>query len=180
MGVLPASLQLKGKNNGGTNQLYWQNSNEKNVTHYMVERKLGNEADFTVIGSVPLSYGNNYVFEDNNFNSGTIQYRLRIVYNNKTKYSNIVMLRAKSSEIVVYPNPVKNTFSISIGSGGPADYKLELISTSGQLQFVAEVKNIASSTLTYPRNSNIKPGIYLLRVTNKTTGKAEIRKLVFE
>jgi hypothetical protein len=102
------------------------------------------------------------------------------VYANKIEYSNIIILKTDINQLMVYPNPVKDGFKVSFSSEKPSDYKLELISANGQLFYTNEMKNISSSTINYSRDSNIKAGIYLLRVTNKTTGKAEIHKLIFE
>jgi hypothetical protein len=180
MGVLPTSFQLNGKKIGNTNQLFWNNSNEKGVIKYVVERKQGNESSFYSIGSLSVENGIKYFLNDNNFGPGTTQYRLKVVYANKTEYSNIVILKTNSNEIIVYPNPVKNEFRISLSSEKPTNYKIELVSSNGQLLYQTEAKNISSSTLTYTRNSNIKAGIYLLRITDQTTNRTEIRKLVFE
>jgi hypothetical protein len=180
MGVLATPFQLKARKNENGNQLSWNNHNEKGVVNYIIERKQQTEINFTTIASVPVQNGGTYFFNDNKFNLGATQYRLKVVYPNKTEYSNIVILRTNLNEIIVYPNPVKDGFKISFSSEKPADYKIELIGTNGQLFYLTEAKSISSSTLSYPRNSKIKPGIYLLRVTDKTTGKAEIRKLVFE
>lgn len=178
--VLPTSLQLKGKNAGNTNQLLWSNSNEKGVTRYIVERKQMNEAGFSSIGTTTVHKGNSYVFDDNGFTPGVTQYRLKIIYGNKFEYSNIVTLKTGAQEINVYPNPIKDGFKISFNSERVSDYKIELVSANGQLLYNREVKNAGSSTFNYPRDSNIKPGIYLLRITNETTNTIKIRKLVFE
>jgi hypothetical protein len=177
--VLPTSFQLKGKKEGNSNELYWDNTNEAGVLKYVVERKQSNEPDFYAIGSVAAKNGK-YTFNDNNFNAGLTQYRLKVVYTNKTEFGNIVALKTLSDNITVYPNPVVYEFKIAFNSEKTTDYRIELISANGQLLYTAEAKNINSSTLTYPRDSKIKPGMYLLRVTNLTTAKAEIRKLVFE
>jgi hypothetical protein len=178
--VLPASFRLNGKKIGNIHQLSWNNSNEKGVISYMVERKQGNETQFSTIGTVPVKNGGNYFFNDNNYSAEHNEYRLKVVYANKTEYSNSVVLQTSAHGITVYPNPVKDEFKISFSLERPADYRIELISANGQVLYAAEVKNVSSATLTYPRNSNIQPGIYLLSVSDKTTGKAEIRKLVFE
>jgi hypothetical protein len=178
--VLPTSFLLNGKKMGNINQLSWNNNNEKGAIKYVIERKQNNETKFVTIGTVPVQNHGNYFFNDNSFSFGSTQYRLKAVYINKTEYSNIVTLKTNSNEIAVYPNPVKDGFKISISSEKPADYKMELISSNGQLVYTTEVKNIVSSILTYPRYSDTKPGIYLLRITDKSTGKTEIRKLVFE
>jgi hypothetical protein len=178
--VLPSSFQLNGRKNENANQLSWNNKNEKGVIRYVVERKQANETSFTALGTVPIQSSGNYFFNDNNFSLGTTQYRLKVVYNNKTEYSNIIILKTNLSEIVVYPNPVKNGFSISFDSEKPADYRIELIGTNGQLFYSTETRNNSSSTTNYNRTYNTKPGIYLLRIIDKNTGRAEIRKLVFE
>lgn len=178
--VLQASVQLKGKKQGTTNQLFWGNTNEKGVMKYVVERKQSNETKFSSIGTVPLRGSNSYLFNDNSFASGTTQYRLKIIYVNKIEYSNIVVLKTDANEILVYPNPVKDGFKVSFNSEKPTDYRMELISANGQVVYTTEAKNITSSTLSYSRDSHITPGIYLLRIIDKTTNRTEIRKLVFE
>jgi hypothetical protein len=178
--VLPASYQLKGQNIAHANQLSWQNNNEKGVVKYIIERKQANEINFIAIGALFKNSNGSYLFTDNNFSSGITQYRLKVIYSNKLEYSNIIILKSSLNEIVVYPNPVKDGFQISFGSEKPSDYKIELINSNGQLFYTTVIKNISTSTVNYYRDSLIKPGIYLLRVTDKTTGKAEVHKLIFE
>ena len=74
----------------------------------------------------------------------------------------------------------QDEFKISLNCERAKDYKIELTGSNGQLLYLAEAKNVSSSTLTYPRQSNMNAGIYLLRITDKTTNITEIRKLVFE
>ncbi|MGZ3937988.1 MAG: T9SS type A sorting domain-containing protein [Flavisolibacter sp.] len=178
--VLPTSFLLSGRKKDNSNQLLWNNTNQTGIIKYIVERKQRNEANFSAIGSVPIQNSSTYQFYDNNFTAGSTQYRLKAVYVNKTEYSNIVILQTSSNEIVVYPNPVRSEFRISLSSDRATDYKLELVSANGQLLFTSEAKNILSTTLSYTRDSNIKAGIYLLRITDKTKNRTEIRKLVFE
>jgi hypothetical protein len=178
--VLPTTFLLNAKKSGNNNQLLWNNPNQQGITKYIVERKQSNESKFYGIGTVPVQNGTSYIFNDINFQGGSTQYRLKVVYVNKTEYSNLVVLKASSSEIVVYPNPVRNEFRISLNSVRPTDYKIELISANGQLLYTTEARNILSTTLSYKRDSNIKAGIYLLRITDKSKNRTEIRKLVFE
>jgi hypothetical protein len=178
--VLPTSFQLIARKNGNSNELSWNNPNQKGVTKYLIERKQSNESKFYAIGTVPTQNGTSYRFNDNSFQPGATQYRLKLVYVNKTEYSNIVVLKTTSNEIVVYPNPVRNEFKISLSSERPTDYKIELISANGQLLYATEARNILSTTLSYNREGSIKAGIYLLRITDKSKNRTEIRKLVFE
>lgn len=178
--VLPTSFLLKARRIGNTNQLFWDNSNEKGVIKYILERKQSNEQKFLPVATVPVKAGSNYFFDDENYPAGSVQYRLKAIYYNKTEYSNIVVLKTDAGGFTVYPNPVKDEFKISFHPEKPSDYEIQLISANGQLLYKTESRNTGSSTLTYLRNSNVQPGIYLLKVTDKTTGKTEIRKLVFE
>jgi hypothetical protein len=178
--VLPTTFLLNAKKSGNNNQLLWNNPNQQGVIKYIIERKQSNESKFYGIGTVPVQNGTSYIFNDINFQGGSTQYRLKVVYVNKTEYSNLVVLKASSSEIVVYPNPVRNEFRISLNPVRPTDYKIELISANGQLLYTTEARNILSTTLSYNRDSNIKAGIYLLRITDKSKNRTEIRKLVFE
>jgi len=179
--VLPTSFQLNGGKAGTANQLFWNNSNEKGVIRYVIERKQPNEKQFSAIGTVPVQSSNNYSYKDDNYGSGQVQYRLKVVYSNKNEFTNTVILNGGlKNEISVYPNPVKGTFTVSLRAEKPTDFKIELIGANGQLIYAATAKSITSSTLTYTRDNNIKAGIYLVRITDQATGKAEIRKLVFE
>jgi hypothetical protein len=178
--VLAASVQLQGRKIGSANQLLWSNSKEKGVIRYIVERKQANESNYSAIGTVAAHNGGNYSFNDDSYRPGATQYRLKLMYANRFEYSNIVMLKTEANEIRVYPNPVKDELKIFLSSERLTDYKIELIGSNGQLYYTAEARNIHSSTLTYSRNINLKAGMYILRITDITTGKTEIRKLVFE
>ena len=180
LGVLTTAFQLNGRKKDNNNQLFWVNRNETGVISYVIERKQPGETKFSSIGTVSPQAGSNYLFYDRNFNNGSIQYRLKVVYTNKIEYSNITTLKSELNDIMVYPNPVRNEFRISLNATTPSTYRIELISTNGQLIFTKYEKNISSYTLIYTRDSKIKPGIYLLRIADFTTGITEIRKLVFE
>lgn len=178
--VLPVSIQLQGRKIRNTNQLFWDHLADKGVIKYSVERKQANEPGFSQIGIVPAQKENHYFFNDDDFSAGTTQYRLRIIYLNKSEYSNIIVMRSGFNEIGVYPNPVKDVFQVSLEAQRATDYMIELVGSNGQLYHRSEIKNVRSTILSYPRDSKIKPGMYLLRVTDKTTGTIEVRKLVFE
>lgn len=179
-GVLPATFRLNGKKAGAINQLFWSNTIDRNVVKYSVERKVSKENSYQSIGSVLVHNGSSYFFNDNHPASGWNEYRLKIVYANKTEYSNTVTLKGDVERIDVYPNPVKNVLQISLYSQKATDYKIELFTSRGLLVYHTIAKNIRSATLTCPRNTKWYPGMYLLRITDSVTGISEIRKLLFE
>lgn len=178
--VLATPFQLQGKKTGNSNQIFWSTDEQKAVVKYIVERKNKEEQKYSPIAEMAVRIDGSYVFNDNSFYPGFNQYRLKIVYVNKVGYSNVVELTTEQDEIAVYPNPVKSFYKVSLHSQNTTDYRIELVSVSGQIQFRTEVKNSSSSTLTYNRDSHLVTGIYLLRITNERTGITEIRKLVFE
>jgi hypothetical protein len=179
-GVLPVALQLMGRRTGNSNQLFWNNPDERGILKYSMERKRMQETSYTGIGTVGVHTGGNYFFDDNDPGAGASQYRLKLIYASRVEYSNVVMLETGKNDIVIYPNPVKDLLHISLASGGSSSYKIELINASGQLVYHTELKNISSTVFTYTRNKSLKPGMYLLKITDYSTGSTEIRKLLFE
>jgi Secretion system C-terminal sorting domain len=83
--------------------------------------------------------------------SGILFYRLRMVdNNNQVSYSSIKAIRPPKSEaapeILVYPNPVKEAFSLTLpGSWQRKEISVELVSASGVRIRLFHIKN-ASQT----------------------------------
>ena len=176
-GVLQTGIQLKGRKADDANELTWNSSNEKNITEYIVERKLSNENRFNPIGIVKA---NETKFYDNRPLDGMNLYRLKVVYNNKIEYSNTVSIASQTNAITVYPNPVLHQWNVVISNNKPMNYKMELIDISGKLVFSFETKAAANSTFNFSRKEEWKPGMYLLRIINQSSGAVEIRKLVLQ
>jgi hypothetical protein len=177
--VLPVGFQLRGRLVGLINQLFWNNPDESGIEKYLVERKRPGETGFTEIGSV-LRHGGNYFFNDNSPGTGMNEYRLRIIQPAKQQFSNIVLLGSGKGTISVYPNPVKDVLHISLSSDRPTNYQIELLGANGQLIYKTEIRNVQSTMFTCPRNRSLPKGMYLLRLTDSSTGITEIRKLLFE
>jgi len=177
---LPNSLQLTAKTVQSGNQLKWLGRDERAITAYEVERKNG--SGFIKIGDVsPRNSGATsvYYFNDN-YPNAINHYRIKRISNNgRVDYSNIVTLRNGSSIITVYPNPVKDVLNIVISTNQAADFRIELVNTSGQTVFTREVKDVKQTTVTYQRIKNYN-GVYFLKVTNKATGQTETQKLILE
>jgi hypothetical protein len=177
---LPANLTLQGKKEGNNNQLHWSNSEENGLLKYVVERKRANEANYSAIGTVAVHHGNKYVFNDATPSSGMNHYRLKLVYASKQEYSNIVSLKAASQSIAVYPNPAKEKVNITISGDKTAQYRIEILSTAGEIVYSTEVKNVTSATIVYTKRNSLPPGMYIVRIKNIDANTTEIRKLLFE
>ena len=118
--------------------------------------------------------------EDKNAGNGIVLYRLKLVYTDKTTYTNTVSLKQEINSVQVYPNPVKERVNISLASESPTDYQIELVNSAGHLVFSDHKKSIRSATIVYSRSKNLQPGMYLLRIINLNTNTPLIHKLLFE
>ncbi|MGZ8538703.1 MAG: T9SS type A sorting domain-containing protein, partial [Flavisolibacter sp.] len=177
---LPANLTLQGKKAGNNNQLHWSNTEENGLLKYIVERKRANEANYSSIGTVAVHQGKKYLFNDITPGSGMNHYRLKLVYASKHEYSNVVSLKAASQSIAVYPNPAKERVNITIKGDKTAQYRVEIVSTAGEIIYSTEVKNVTSATIVYTKRNSLPPGMYLVRIKNIDANTTEIRKLLFE
>jgi hypothetical protein len=121
-------------------ELKWSTSTELNNTGWDVERYVPNTVAWQKIGFVNGKLNsttvNNYSFADNNVPGTTIQYRLKqIDKDGHYRYSNIITvhLGAAGTKLAVYPNPVKNTATISFDLQRSGSIDLSIYSQNGQL-----------------------------------------------
>jgi hypothetical protein len=171
----------------GGAQLDWTIENESDYTGFIIERSTDNGATFTALGKFNSSKLGAYNFLDQNPANGANQYRLMITGDNEDIfYSNIVTLVYNASNtatknIVIYPNPVKNTLQITITptinskpdtritnsitspsiTMGSNLYRIEITNTMG---FVV-CKEINQQGL-HIDVSALRSGIYILKVNN--------------
>jgi hypothetical protein len=181
---LPITVTLKGESKGGNNYLSWQTKAEEEVLSYSIERKGANEKEYKPLGKVtPTTRLKNkvYNFIDKNTIAGVATYRIKITGAGKSyAYSNSVNLKAASFIATIFPNPVKDYLSITLAGKGACNYTLELSTMTGQVVYKKELKRIVNSTFRYSRETALEQGMYLLKVTNTTTGASEVFKLLFE
>lgn len=179
--VLPAQFTLQGRKSGKTNQLFWSDPSPMGVMKYVVERKRASDDGFMQIGSVSVQADKGaYIFNDTEPGLGSNQYRLRIVYNNKEAFTNIVTLMSGEQQVLIYPNPVRDALKISISTSTAADYAVEIVNVSGQVVFRQSLRVQNTGTVHYARQANLQKGVYIVRVKNLTANTTEIRKLLFE
>ena len=88
----------------------------------------------------------------------------------------------KSDSIKVFPNPAKagNEIKIEWRKAEAGEYKIDLYSLQGQLiksSFARTENEMNSFTFQIPA---ITPGSYLLRMTNKKSGKKHSEKIIIQ
>jgi hypothetical protein len=117
--------------------------------------------------------------EDAVFNSN--EYRLRIEYNNGRKeYTNVVRMKTDPVMINVYPNPVRNVVYISLQSEKAGNYEVEMLGGNGQTVYRTDLQNVSKKLITINRRTGMKPGTYLIRIRNTSTGFSQTQKVILE
>lgn len=163
-------------------RVYWKTNPEINIHHFIVQRRLSNEADFknidTVMSMAPGGYSYKellYSILDPNSYRGLSFYRLLPVsYNNDTSYSQIVAVPGIGNKysLTLWPNPTPNHFFV--GLNGEVDVKNILICNAiGQLLRVEPV-NGRSIIEMY----GLIPGTYMVSFMSWKGYIVETKKLV--
>jgi hypothetical protein len=157
-------------------ELSWTTVAESNNIGWDVERYIPGSVAWQKIGFVQGKLNsmveNNYSFEDSNIPGSAIHYRLKqIDKDGHYRYSTVIVLHASTGnrKLSVYPNPVKNTATVSfeIAQSGMTD--LSVYSGKGQLVRRLLNQNMqAGKQFISVKNLALPAGQYYLRLT--TTG----------
>jgi hypothetical protein len=172
--LLPVTLaKFTGRMSASVAILEWATATEQNTSYFDVERSTDG-TNFSPIGRVTAK-GNsnaltNYSFTDQHPNLSVNYYRLQMVdLDRRSARSKTVMLRADrpGNTITVSPNPVKDQLQIVWNNMPAGNYKVELVSSTGQLikTFRSAVSS-ANQVMALPREAGWKNGVYLIRITN--------------
>lgn len=178
-GVLPVlQVNLTGKMLEGKSVLEWTIENSRDLKAIFVERNIGSA--FEQIGSVNVNdykATGNYKFIDD-LPGPENQYRLKFVFESgKIAYSKVVRLTLPTDgSMRVYPNPATDYIMIDFGGNGKDSRLVEFISVLGQKTISRE--RVTGNQYTLQRTSAMSGGLYLLKVTNLTTGKISFQKVV--
>lgn len=162
--------------------LTWVTASEDNNRGFELQRMLGTGKWSTVAFIFSQADGGNstsnltYQFRDDNNYSGISQYRLlQIDLDGKVKYSDIRSVRgqAQANKTLVFPNPGFNGTVNVIFEDGTAKRSLALTDMSGRM--IRQWNNFTDNSL---QVSNLKPGMYNLRIYNTETGVQSVEKIV--
>jgi hypothetical protein len=142
---------------------------EINVANYHVE-KSDDGTHFASIGTIN-SKGNgehNYTFTDAHALNNLTYYRIKQIDNDgRMGYSTIVKLLNRNSEfVIVYPNPVKDEFTLNVDNA-LLNTNANILNAMGKT--VLKIEIFQSQTLI--NIDELPSGIYLLKTTNGATQK---------
>jgi hypothetical protein len=162
-GVLPLRLiNFTGTKQANGNTLNWLTADEININQFELERSTDGRS-FNAIALINANGNNNYSYTDNT-TTDMCWYRLKIMdTNGKFTCSNIVKLNSlHSNNISVYPNPVKELFTIQGIDRSMLKTTVQLVDATGKL-----IKNIFITAAVQQVNiDNLNKGIYFLRFNN--------------
>lgn len=160
---------------GGNALLTWKTSTEIDAKGFDIERNTAN--GFVKVGYVNATNnpsGDDYSFQETNTNKGISLYRLKLIDKNgsyKLSENRSIKGTAAVSDFTIFPNPSSSYTKINIADITEAT-TVEVIDIAGRIVKTIELKNSNSVNI-----ENLKMGIYMVRITNKTTGDVLTKKL---
>lgn len=178
LGVLPAIINdFKVEKDGMNHKLQWTTTNEINSKGFNVERSIDG-INFSSIQFIQSKANNGissglifYAVLDKNVLNGNNFYRLKQIDNDgKFSYSPTVVIKAgKTTNMVlnsVYPNPVKEIFTINIEAPKQDNVSIILTDLSGKI-LINKFKLLNMGNNILPINiASLASGVYALTITN--------------
>lgn len=165
-GTISATIQ------NGNGLVRWQTFNEKNVSHFIIERS-ANATEWQSIGELNADNKeiNNYQFVDMNILQGKSYYRIKNVDNDGNyTYSKIVNI-SNQKDVLITASSESKTIMYNIHTTGIFD--VQLLNVNGQILY--RNNNVTGNVLN--RIYNISSGIYILKLTDKN-GKFFTKKVI--
>jgi uncharacterized repeat protein (TIGR01451 family) len=163
--------------------LTWTTDNENNSSHFIIERRKGNE--FTAIGRVnakgSISFRTDYAYADSFPLAGPNYYRLKMVdLDGQFKYSPVVSAGNTSSEFIlnpVYPNPFKKQLLVRFTAPDEENIQVRMVSKMGAVIYQKEfISRKGLNELRIDEADQLATGIYFLQLISTT--KLVTEKLV--
>jgi len=157
--------------------LTWITAAERNVGSFKLE---GSEdgINYNLVGIVPPKGAGQYDFIDTKPNSGTRYYKLgEISTNGEVKELGIRTVSfdfPKPAPILVYPNPVSETFHIQINADRYEPLRLQLINANGEVVIRNDIAVVpGSNKISVNLGGKIAPGQYVVIINGQSLNKTE-------
>jgi hypothetical protein len=178
-----------GKKEGTNNILSWTTATETNNIGYELERsadgrqfsKLGFVTSKAVNGNSNASLA--YSFIDNKPLNGNNYYRLKQMdKDGKANFSNVVLLKGDKATQVnitgVYPNPARNTLSVSIASPSTETVNLVITDISGKVLMQQNIALTTGDNVQQIDVSKLSQGTYLIKTICNSGCESSLIKFV--
>lgn len=179
--LLPVKItHFSVKQNNNINELLWQTASESNTSHFEVMRS-NDGINFKALGTV-VAAGNSSSLKDYNFNDNnpfvgkSFYYINTLDVDGRSTKSQVVMVQSSSLEnFKLIANPIKNfNLQYQVNGASKGVYQLSILTIEGK-QLQQEKLQFAggSQTFSIPLNSMLKPGIYIMRISNNNGFKSK-------
>jgi len=174
---LPVTFtDIKGYQKNAGIQIDWNVATESNINRYEIE-KSANGQQFTKVGTLAPKTNNNGAASYNWFDAtpfdGNNFFRIKAIDNGSTgrvKYTQIINVKIGKgkSDVVVYPNPVKDrTIGLQFNNEPKGTYTVEVVNGLGQRILSQKILHPGgSATQTIQLNNAVPKGVYQLRLSN--------------
>nr|HPI12299.1 T9SS type A sorting domain-containing protein [Catalimonadaceae bacterium] len=162
-------------------RLDWKTANERDHSHFIVERAADGSA-FEPIGRVnsisPSSTGNEYLFTDEHPGDRN-QYRLKQVDNDGSfVYSHVVTLSKNGPDVFVQasPNPVtqSDNLFLNLMAGSMEEYQITITDITGKTVFSQTISTESGDNrFEIPFRKNFPKGVYTIRLIGLNENAAD-------
>ncbi|MBK9256234.1 MAG: carboxypeptidase regulatory-like domain-containing protein [Saprospiraceae bacterium] len=175
-GLLPVDwMDVSAKSVNDAHLVSWSTAREVNVSHYIIERRIGDSGDFLEVGEWVTGKGNS---NSVNFyeqklrgieKSGVYYYRIRqIDIDGKYSYSKIVtVLNDGDTNIRLYPVPATTESTLELTLTRESDLKVELFDASSKLiQLISKTHRADAGEHVFRLNlEDLSGGVYTIVIT---------------
>ena len=158
----------------------WETATEQNNRGFYVQLNTSGRWDNVAFAASKSINGNSHVdlsysFTDLNNFKGISQYRIvQVDFNGQEKMSEIRFVRGEQTgKTIVFPNPVFNGNANILFDDQNSSRDVSIIDLTGKV--VKQWSNINTNSL---KIDNLMPGIYSIRIFNKSTGEQVVEKLI--
>ena len=172
-GLLPVSLiSFSGTGNGAVNKIQWVTAAEQNSAYFDLERSTDGvvfSKIATITGQNNSSSNKQYSYNDTKGNSDFYYYRLKMVDTDGAfKYSAIIRINGKQNGLIsLYPNPAKQTVTISVSDTKLLHTTMRIADMNGSL-----VKTVPLNNLQQPVDiTRLSPGTYIVQFADGSVAK---------
>ncbi len=164
-------------------KLKWQTASETNNNHFKIQKRTEGE-NFKNIGTIEgegtTTEEQSYAFIDKNPEKGNNYYRLKQVdHDGSFEYSDIKVLKMTDDDNTkaaenpirvekITPNPFNSSFKVNYQLDKPAEVKVYLRNSMGQVKSNQIIRGQkGSNTFSYDKGSRLEEGTYLLTLINR-------------
>lgn len=157
--------------------LQWTTSMEENVAQYVIERSSDGKT-YKAIGTVAAtgnsSLTKNYSFADQSpFINANDYYRLLVQdVSGSVTYSKVLIINFSTeltTNLQIFPNPVKNVLQVQIPGGFKGSTSLQVFDLSGHLVKVNRINSDGNALNTTIDITTLPIGVYMLKATDGNT-----------